>query len=90
MIFPMLDNSRGCPIGERCSVVLTDFYVDETGSDEDKRLNSFANLVVLVFPATSASLKDRIEYDELLHNMLRNRRVYMTNDPSPAGARGAR
>ena len=62
--FPMLDNTR-LPNGERCSVVLTDFYVDETGSDEDKRLNSFANLVVLVFPATSASLKDRIEYDEL-------------------------
>jgi hypothetical protein len=70
--FPMLDNTR-LPNGERCAVALTDFFVQDKGSEEDKRSNSFANLQVIVFPATSASLKERIEYDELLGNMLRKR-----------------
>jgi hypothetical protein len=39
-------------------------------------LNSFANLDVVVFPATSASLKERIEYDELVRNMLRHKNRY--------------
>jgi hypothetical protein len=73
--FPMLDNTR-LPNGDRCSVVLTDFFVDEQASDENRRLNSFANLEVVMFPATSASLKERIEYEELLRNMLRNRKRY--------------
>jgi hypothetical protein len=73
--FPMLDNTR-LPNGERCSVVLTDFFVDERASDKDQQRNSFANLDVVVFPATSASLKERIEYDELLRNMLRNKNRY--------------
>jgi hypothetical protein len=73
--FPMLDNTR-LPNGDRCSVVLTDFFVDEQASDEDKRLNSFATLVVVMFPATSASLKERIEYEELLRNMLRSKKRY--------------
>jgi hypothetical protein len=73
--FPMLDNTR-LPNGDRCSVVLTDFFVDEQASEEDKRLNSFANLVVVMFPATSASLKERVEYEELLRNMLRSRKRY--------------
>lgn len=73
--FPMLDNTR-LPNGDRCSVVLTEFFVDEQASDEDKRLNSFATLEVVVFPATSASLKERIEYEELLRNMLRNKKRY--------------
>lgn len=73
--FPMLDNTR-LPNGERCSVVLTDFFVDVQASDKDKQSNSFANLDVVVFPATSASLKERIEYDELLRNMLRHKNRY--------------
>jgi len=73
--FPMLDNTR-LPNGDRCSVVLTEFFVDEQASDEEKRLNSFATLEVVMFPATSASLKERIEYEELLRNMLRNKKRY--------------
>ena len=72
--FPMLDNTR-LPNGQRCSVVLTEFYVEESGSEEEKRLNSFANIDVVVFPATSASLKERIEYDELLRSTLRNKEL---------------
>ena len=70
--FPMLDNTR-LPNGQRCSVVVSEFFVDEKGSDEDRRLNSFANLEVVIFPATSASLKERIEFNELLRLMLRDK-----------------
>lgn len=73
--FPMLDNTR-LPNGQRCSVVLTEFFVDDKGSEKDRRLNSFANIEAVVFPATSASLKERIEYDELLRAMLRNKDLY--------------
>ncbi len=55
--FPMLDNTR-LPNGERCSVVLTDFFVDVQASDKDKQLNSFANLDVVVFPATSPASRN--------------------------------
>jgi hypothetical protein len=79
--FPMLDNTR-LPSGERCSVVLTDFFVDEQASAKDKQLNSFANLDVVVFPATSASLKERIEYDELMRNMLHYKSRY-SDKPAP-------
>jgi hypothetical protein len=73
--FPMLDSTR-LPNGQRCSVVLTDFYVEDSGSEEAKRLNSFANIELVVFPATSGSLKERIEYDELLRSMLRSKDLY--------------
>jgi len=73
--FPMLDNTR-FPNGQRCAVVLTDFYVENSGSEEAKRLNSFAIIEVVVFPATSGSLKERIEYDELLRSMLRSKDLY--------------
>ncbi len=73
--FPMLDNTR-LPNGQRCAVVLTDFYVENSGSEEAKRLNSFAIIEVVVFPATSGSLKERIEYDELLRSMLRSKDLY--------------
>ena len=83
--FPMLDNTR-LPNSNRCAVVLTDFAVAKQGSDEEKRRDSFAMLDVVVFPATSASMKERIEYDELLAAMLRSKRASEVKGVAPAGA----
>jgi hypothetical protein len=73
--FPMLDNTR-MPNGDRCAVVITNYYRDTQGTEAERQRNSFVKLEMIVFPATSASLKERIEYDELLKNMLRSRHRY--------------
>jgi hypothetical protein len=71
----MLDNTR-MPNGDRCAVVITNYYRDTQGKEDERQRNSFVKLEMIVFPATSASLKERIEYDELLKNMLRSRHRY--------------
>jgi hypothetical protein len=60
--FPMLDNTQ-LPHGLRTSVVTTDFFL--SGG------NSFVTLHLVVFPAASASFKERQDYDDILLDMLR-------------------
>jgi hypothetical protein len=55
--FPMLDNTR-LPDGQRVSIVLTDFF--EEG----------AEIALVYFPASRASLKEKPYYDEVLRDML--------------------
>jgi hypothetical protein len=66
--FPMLDNTQ-LPHGLRASVVITEFFVPE--SREDKEANSFVKFHLVVFPAASASFKERQDYDDILLDMLR-------------------
>jgi hypothetical protein len=70
--FPMLDNTQ-LPHGLRTSVVLTEFSVPEGATGEARRANSFLNLHLVVFPAGSASFKERQDYDDILRDMLRKR-----------------
>ena len=57
--FPMIDNTR-LSHSERCSISVTRIYGD--GVD----------LALSYFPASRASLKDKLYYDEILHNLLQN------------------
>lgn len=70
--FPMLDNLQ-LPHGLRVSVVTTEFFVPEI--EADRAANSFVNLHLVVFPASSASLKERQDYDDILRDMLRTRQA---------------
>jgi hypothetical protein len=65
--FPMLDNTQ-LAYGLRSSVVITDFHV-EKGNEA----NSFVQFYLVVFPAASASFKERQDYDDILFDMLRAR-----------------
>jgi len=58
--FPMLDNTR-LPDGQRVSVVVTDFFEDG------------AEIALVYFPASRASLKEKPYYDEVLREMLYSR-----------------
>jgi hypothetical protein len=69
--FPMLDNTQ-LPYGLRTSVVITEFFVPE--SLEDRQANSFVKFHLVVFPAASASFKERQDYDDVLLDMLRAKR----------------
>lgn len=66
--FPMLDNTQ-LPYGLRASVVITEFSIPETVEDRDA--NAFFKLHLVVFPASSASFKERQDYDDILLDMLR-------------------
>ena len=66
----MLDNTQ-LAYGLRTSVVITDFVVPESGPDREG--NSFVALHLVVFPASSASFKERQDYDDILNDMLRMR-----------------
>lgn len=67
--FPMLDNTQ-LPDGLRTSVVMTEFFVpEEQGGDLEA--NSFVKFHLVVFPAASASFKERQDYDDILLDMLR-------------------
>ena len=68
--FPMLDNTQ-LPYGLRTSVVITEFFVPE--AQEDRAANSFVKFHLVVFPAASASFKERQDYDDILLDMLRAR-----------------
>jgi hypothetical protein len=65
--FPMLDNTQ-LAYGLRTSVVITDFHVEK-----GHETNSFVQFYLVVFPAASASFKERQDYDDILIDMLRAR-----------------
>jgi len=65
--FPMLDNTQLLH-GLRTSVVITDFYVPT--AEIDREANTFVNFHLVVFPAASASFKERQDYDDILREML--------------------
>lgn len=66
--FPMLDNSQ-LSYGLRSSVVITEFFVPE---QEDSVDNSVVKFHLVVFPAASASFKERQDYDDVLLDMVRS------------------
>ena len=66
--FPMLDNTQ-LAYGLRASVVVTDFFVPDT--EKDREANTFVKFHLVVFPAASASFKERQDYDDILLDMLR-------------------
>jgi len=66
--FPMLDNTQ-LSHGLRTSVVITDFVVPE--EHKDREANSFVQFHLVLFPAASASFKERQDYDDILLDMLR-------------------
>ncbi len=66
--FPMLDNTQ-LPHGLRTSVVITEFFVPD--APEAREANSFVKFHLVVFPAASASFKERQDYDDILLDMLR-------------------
>ena len=65
--FPMLDNTQ-LSHGLRTSVVMTDFTASKTKDGKDSGYVSFH---LVVFPAASASFKERQDYDDILLDMLR-------------------
>lgn len=67
--FPMLDNTQ-LPQGLRCSIVITEFLVPD-GPAESREANSAVKFHLVVFPAASASFKERQDYDDVLTDMLR-------------------
>lgn len=69
--FPMLDNTQ-LPDGLRATVVMTEMKVPDSPSGS--MANSFATLHLVIFPAASASLKERQDFDEILLEMLRAER----------------
>ena len=68
--FPMLDNTQ-LPYGLRTSVVITDFDAPE--GETNQATNSFVQFHLVVFPAASASFKERQDYDDILLDMLRSK-----------------
>jgi len=64
--FPMIDNTR-LSHDQRCAIVLTDF------SGPDSREPS-ANITLLEFPGSHASLKEKPYYEEIVHNLLNARK----------------
>jgi hypothetical protein len=58
--FPMIDNTR-LTSGERCSVSLTVLTP------------SVLNVALAYFPGSRASLKDKPYYDEVMHDLVRDR-----------------
>ncbi len=63
--FPMIDNTR-LSHDQRCAIVLTDF------SESDSKEPS-ANITLLEFPGSHASLKEKPYYEEIVHNLLNAR-----------------
>lgn len=68
--FPMLSNVQ-LPYGLRAAVAITAFDVPEKA--EDREAESFAQLHLVVFPSSSASFKERQDYDDILLDMVRQR-----------------
>jgi len=64
--FPMIDNTR-LSHDQRCAVVLTDFYKPDS-------TNPIANITLLAFPGSHASLKEKPYYEEIVHNLLNVRK----------------
>ena len=79
--FPMLDNTQ-LPYGLRTSVVITEFFVPEAPAERET--NSFVQFHLVVFPAASASFKERQDYDDILLDMLRTKgKERRADDKSP-------
>ncbi|HHT9123423.1 MAG TPA: hypothetical protein ACFYEF_11195, partial [Candidatus Wunengus sp. YC63] len=65
--FPMIDNIR-LSHDQRCSIILDNFY-------ESSQLgNSTANITLIAFPGSHASLKEKPYYEEIVHNLLNTRK----------------
>ena len=64
--FPMIDNTR-LSHDQRSAIVLTDF----SGSDSEE---PSANITLLEFPGSHASLKEKPYYEEIVHNLLNARK----------------
>jgi hypothetical protein len=69
--FPMLDNLQ-LPHGLRASVVITQFLVNDAAEKPED--GSVVDMWLVVFPASSASLKERQDYEDILRDMLRTRK----------------
>lgn len=67
--FPMLDNTQ-LPDGLRAAVVITSFDVPE--AEQERQVNSSAAVHLVVFPSSSASYKERQDYDDVLLDMMRS------------------
>ncbi|MGH1508335.1 hypothetical protein [Ralstonia solanacearum] len=67
--FPMLDNTQLAE-GLRASVVVTEFFVPQ-GSPAEVQANSFVRLNLVIFPASSASFKERQDFDDVVVDKLR-------------------
>ena len=65
--FPMIDNIR-LSHDQRCSIVLDNFYESPELSD------STANITLIAFPGSHASLKEKPYYEEIVHNLLNARK----------------
>ena len=61
--FPMIDNIR-LSHDQRCSIVLDNFYESPELSD------STANITLIAFPGSHASLKEKPYYEEIVHHLL--------------------
>jgi len=61
--FPMIDNTR-LSHGQRCAIVLRDFG------------ESSAEITLVYFPGSRASLKDKPYYDEVIHDLLSVRKHF--------------
>ena len=64
--FPMIDNTR-LSHDQRCAIVLTDLSVSD--SEEPS-----ANITLLEFPGSHASLKEKPYYEEIVHHLLNARK----------------
>lgn len=64
--FPMIDNTR-LSHDQRCAIVLTDFSVSDSREPS-------ANITLLEFPGSHASLKEKPYYEEIVHNLLNTRK----------------
>jgi len=64
--FPMIDNTR-LSHDQRCAIVFTDFYKPDSE-------NPIANITLLAFPGSHASLKEKPYYEEIVHNLLNTRK----------------
>ena len=61
--FPMIDNIR-LSHDQRCSIVLDNFY------ESPKLGDSTANITLIAFPGSHASLKEKPYYEEIVHHLL--------------------
>jgi hypothetical protein len=68
--FPMLSNVQ-LPFGLRAALALTDFDVPIDVRDRSEPIH--ASLHLVVFPSSSASFKERQDYDDILLDMVRQR-----------------
>lgn len=67
--FPMIDNTR-LSHDQRCSIVLTNFYVS-------LELNvPTADITLIAFPGSHASLKEKPYYEEIVHDLLKTKKIY--------------